>query len=81
MLVLTRKLGENVLIGDNITVKVINIDNNKVQLGINAPQSVSIYRQELVDRVCEQNRSAVIQKKSEIQTAAHKLKSLFLTKN
>lgn len=58
MLVLTRKLGQNILIGDEVSVKVIKIDSNKVQLGINAPPSVIVYRQELVEKIKHFNRSA-----------------------
>lgn len=81
MLVLTRKLGENVVIGDEISVKVVNIENNKVQLGIHAPSSVTIYRQELIDKVRQQNKSSVILHKSEIRDAAVQLKNILNYKN
>ncbi|RMF61111.1 MAG: carbon storage regulator [Calditrichaeota bacterium] len=58
MLVLTRKLGQNILIGDDILVKVLKIDHNKVQLGISAPAHVLVYRQELVDKIKHFNRVA-----------------------
>ena len=58
MLVLTRKLGQNILIGDEVSVKVIKIESNKVQLGINAPPSVIVYRQELVEKIKHFNQSA-----------------------
>lgn len=77
MLVLTRKLGENVVIGNDVSVKVVNIENNKVQLGIQAPSSVMIYRQELVERVTEQNRASVVQGKQDILEATRMLKRLF----
>ncbi|MEJ2635658.1 MAG: carbon storage regulator CsrA [Calditrichia bacterium] len=76
MLVLTRKLGENIVIGDNISIKVINIDNNKVQLGIQAPASLTIYRLELIDRVREQNQSAVVFHRTDLIQAARHLKNL-----
>jgi carbon storage regulator len=48
MLVLSRKLGEKILIGDNIYITVVDIDRGKIRLGIEAPRDVPIYRQELL---------------------------------
>jgi carbon storage regulator len=47
MLVLSRKLGEKIFIGDNICITVVDIDRGKIRLGIEAPRDVPIYRQEL----------------------------------
>jgi carbon storage regulator len=51
MLVLSRKLGETLVIGDNITVKVINVQGNAVRLGIEAPREVSVHRAEIHQRL------------------------------
>ena len=48
MLVLSRKLGEKICIGDNIFITVVDIDRGKIRLGIDAPRDVPIYRQELL---------------------------------
>ena len=48
MLVLSRKLGEKILIGDNIFTTVVAIDRGKIRLGIDAPREVPVYRQELL---------------------------------
>jgi len=48
MLVLSRKLGEKIFIGDNICITVVDIDRGKIRLGIEAPRNVPIYRQELL---------------------------------
>lgn len=48
MLVLSRKLGEKIFIGDNICITVVDIDRGKIRLGIEAPKEIAIYRQELV---------------------------------
>ena len=48
MLVLSRKLGEKIFIGDNICITVVDIDRGKIRLGIEAPRDVPIFRQELL---------------------------------
>jgi carbon storage regulator len=48
MLVLSRKLGEKIWIGQNICITVVDIDRGKIRLGIEAPRDVPIYRQELL---------------------------------
>lgn len=48
LLVLSRKLGERIYIGDDITITVVDIDRGKIRLGIEAPKTVPIYRQELL---------------------------------
>ena len=55
MLVLTRKLGERIVIGDNIVLTVVKIDNGKVRLGIDAPKAISVYREELLKPVTDQS--------------------------
>ncbi len=50
MLVLTRKAGESVIIGDVIVVTVTEIDNGRVRIGVEAPKSVPIMRSELIER-------------------------------
>lgn len=47
MLVLSRKLGEKILIGDSIVLTVVKIDRNQIRLGIDAPLEVAIYREEI----------------------------------
>ena len=51
MLVLSRKLGETLVIGDNITVKVIHVQGNAVRLGIEAPKAVPVHRAEVYQRL------------------------------
>lgn len=47
MLVLSRKLGEKIIIGDNIVVTVVKIDRNQIRIGIEAPHEISVYREEI----------------------------------
>jgi len=51
MLVLTRRLGEAITIGENVKIVVVDIDGNQVKLGIEAPREIEIYREELYERI------------------------------
>ncbi|WP_348671976.1 carbon storage regulator CsrA [uncultured Abyssibacter sp.] len=51
MLILTRRIGETVMIGDEVTVTVLGVKGNQVRLGVNAPRSVAVHRQEIYDRI------------------------------
>jgi len=48
VLVLSRKLGEKIVIGDNIVITVVKIDRNQIRLGIEAPQNVPVFREEIL---------------------------------
>ncbi len=58
MLVLARKLDESIVIGDDITVKIISIDKGVVKIGIDAPSDVAILRSELIEDVKDLNIAA-----------------------
>jgi carbon storage regulator len=58
MLVLTRKLGESIAIDDNIKITVVQIKGKQVRLGIQAPQSTKIHREEVYQAIKEQNKQA-----------------------
>ena len=58
MLVLTRKLGESIVIGDNIRITVVEIHGKQVRLGIEAPREVSVHRGEVYERIVEENKQA-----------------------
>ena len=58
MLILTRRVGETLMIGDDITVTVLGVKGNQVRLGMRAPQDVSIQREEVYHRIKEGNRVA-----------------------
>jgi carbon storage regulator len=59
MLVLSRKKGESIMIGDNVEIKIISIDGDQVKLGIVAPKSVKVHRSEVFAAIQEQNKEAM----------------------
>lgn len=61
MLVLSRKKGESIMIGDQVEVKVLSIDGDQVKLGIVAPKSVKVHRSEIFESIQQQNREALQQ--------------------
>ncbi len=58
MLILTRKVGESVAIGDDIQVSVVEIKGTQVKLGIRAPRDVTVHREEIYLKIQEENRRA-----------------------
>ena len=58
MLILTRKKEESILIGENIEIVVVDIDDGKVKLGIKAPKDIEILRKEILNSVQEENKKA-----------------------
>ena len=51
MLILTRRVGESVVIGEDVTVTVLGVKGNQVRIGINAPKTVSVHREEIFERI------------------------------
>lgn len=51
MLILTRKIGEVLLVGDDVEITVLNIRGNQVKLGVNAPKAISVHRKEIYDKI------------------------------
>jgi carbon storage regulator len=74
MLVLTRKLGETIRIGDNITIKIVDLDGRHVKLGIEAPRSVSVNREEIYERIQRENQAAALSKDKGLENIANVLR-------
>ncbi len=73
MLILTRKLGEVISIGDDITIKVVSIKGRQVKLGIDAPMSMQVHRGEIYEMIKDENKKAAGVKKELVDQIISKL--------
>ena len=70
MLILTRKIGEAVAIGDEVKVQVVEVKGRQVRLGITAPAALAVHREEVFQRIQEQNRQAAEVSLSDLEVLA-----------
>jgi carbon storage regulator len=77
MLVLTRKSGESLYIGDDVVITVIDVRKGQVKIGVEAPKSIKVYRKELLEKIRQQNIESA---KTENNGIADLAKQLFKKK-
>ncbi|MGC8971100.1 MAG: carbon storage regulator CsrA [bacterium] len=64
MLVLTRKRGQSILVGDDVEITVLEIDRDHVKLGISAPKAIKVYRRELYEEIKKTNVESIVKNKN-----------------
>lgn len=70
MLILTRRAGETVMIGSDVTITVLGVKGNQVRIGINAPKDVAVHREEIYERIQSEKAASKSEQTAEATTGA-----------
>ena len=67
MLILTRRIGETLMVGDEVTVTVLGVKGNQVRIGVNAPREIAVHREEIYDRIKAEEGQVKVQDQVQVQ--------------
>ncbi len=70
MLILTRRVGETLMIGDEVTVTVLGVKGNQVRIGVNAPREVAVHREEIYERIKAEEEGEVEGEQEPLESTA-----------
>lgn len=70
ILILTRRVGETLMVGDDVTVTVLGVKGNQVRIGVNAPKDVAVHREEIYERIRKENETGHVAHRQSARGAA-----------